>query len=260
MGVAMQRAICALVSAVLSAGLAPLALAADVAPQKTAVPEHLLVRSWTGFHAGANVGYGWADVQSDFSFTGAGNIPLGSSSSNVSGVIGGVQAGYDWQTGNLVFGLETDVQMTGQSGSSFASCPAGVPCGVGGGIRHTEKLVWFGTTRGRVGTTFDGWLVYLTAGAAYGQIKADGVANFPIVPGATMAVGGSETRFGWTVGAGLEGLLVANWSWRVEYLYMDLGNVFLPTATAPPFVVPATLNQSFRFRNNIVRLAINYRL
>ena len=57
--------------------------------------------SWTGFYVGANLGYAWGSIS---------NTNL-----NHSGFAGGVQAGYNWQTQNIVFGAETDLQLTSAS-------------------------------------------------------------------------------------------------------------------------------------------------
>src|SRR5262249_15367643 len=151
------------------------------------------------------------------------------------------------------FGLETDAQWTGQKGSANALCPATstvvpgpclpgltfVPAGaLGTAATLDQKLEWFGTFRGRLGVTgTPSVLLYATAGAAYGTVKTDiGLAGFTPA-GVPVAFSGSsrDTRFGWTVGAGIEAMFAANWSAKVEYLYMDLGTVsstaVFPTAT-----------------------------
>jgi outer membrane immunogenic protein len=109
--------------------------------------------NWTGFYAGINAGYGFG--KSDWS--GAG----GTGSTKPKGFIGGVQLGYNLQTGIWVWGLEADFQYSGMKGSD--SSGTGVCTGAG----CETKLTWFGTGRGRIGYAgWDRWLPYITGGAA----------------------------------------------------------------------------------------------
>ena len=128
------------------------------------------------------------------------------------------------------------------------------------------KLDWFGTARGRVGfLATDRVLLYATGGLAYGHFTA----NAPLVP-----LSWGATRAGWTVGAGAEAAIDRNWSVKLEYLYMDLGNVGGSGATATTVtnalntpglgfntVTTTTLASAFntRFTDNIVRVGVNYR-
>ena len=70
-------------------------------------------------------------------------------------------------------------------------------------------------------------LLYVTGGLAYGGLKTTGAlagVTANLSPG--RVVGSStETRVGWTVGAGVEGMITQNWTAKLEYLYMDLGSV-----------------------------------
>ncbi len=68
--------------------------------------------------------------------------------------------------------------------------------------------------RGRAGYAFDRYLLYATAGAAFGDVKA-GYSNHPA---------SDTTEPGWTVGAGVEGSFAPHWSAKVEYLFVDLNN------------------------------------
>ena len=137
---------------------------------------------WTGLYAGLNIGYEWGKVTN--------------SSVDPSGVAGGGQLGYNWQTGQFVFGAETDIQISGAD-DTFAPWKFSNP--------------WFGTLRGRVGYAVNNVLLYGTAGLAYGNLKAE--------------VGGldeNKTLVGWTAGLGMEVGFTPNWSAKVDYLYMDL--------------------------------------
>src|SRR5713101_1231828 len=97
------------------------------------------------------------------------------SRNDVNGVIGGAQAGYNWQASNWLFGLEADIQGSGEKGSSTIVC---VACGDGPSniiSNLTHKLDWFGTVRGRAGILVTPTvLLYGTGGLAYGDVKTGG--------------------------------------------------------------------------------------
>ena len=147
-------------------------------------PAPVGVFNWRGAYAGLNVGYEWGKV------TG--------SSINPSGVAGGGQFGFNWQSGQFVFGGETDLQLSGAD-DTFAPYKFSNP--------------WFGTLRGRAGIALDNILLYATAGLAYGDLKAE---QFGLTE--------TKTHIGWTGGLGMEVGFTPNWSAKVEYLYMDLGD------------------------------------
>ena len=163
------------------------AKAADL-PYRPAQPytvnQPLNAFSWAGPYLGANLGYGWGSVD---------NNPT-----KPSGLLGGAQAGYNWQSGQFVYGLEGDNQASGAS-DTFAPWKFSNP--------------WFGTARGRVGYGFNNILVYATGGLAFGEVKAE-----------TFGLSESHTSIGWTLGAGAEIGLSQNWSAKVEYLYVDLND------------------------------------
>jgi outer membrane immunogenic protein len=185
---------------------------------------------WTGFYLGGNVGWGWSSGDGTLWVTGLGGVPL---SSDGNGFQGGVQAGYNWQTGPFVVGLETDFQGSSGSGDINAT-----------GLTGTLKNPWFGTIRGRLGYAQDNWLLYLTGGGLYGE------ANFDGTLATTGAFSSSTTYWSWTVGAGVETMLWDRWSAKLEYLYAGTPSDF----PSPPgtVAVDGTIN------TNIVRVGVNY--
>jgi len=234
-----------------------------------ALPPAVAAFSWTGFYVGGNVGYSWGNSDNDWSvlnpiFFPGGSINCGSvasigvcaatDSNKLTGVIGGVQAGYNWQTANLVFGIETDIQASCQKGSQIFNATFPLPIFApfdrsSATAQYTEKLLWFGTLRGRAGVTVNNLLVYATGGLAYGEVSTDGsittsggninglgfAPNCPpggFVSGCALAAWSNHvTRAGWTLGAGFEYAIAATgWSWKVEYLHVDLGRA---TTTFP---------------------------
>jgi outer membrane immunogenic protein len=282
------------------------ALAADL-PVKA--PPPVVVYNWTGFYVGGNGGYSWgraSTTQTDQldtpgfvrAFNPAGveitTIPglaqtfpqtflvppttgATSASSKVNGFVGGAQIGYNWQVDrSWVLGFETDFQWSGERGSVNV-CSAGCVLGASAiGIANTS-LNWFGTARGRVGfLATQTLMVYATGGLAYGRINNDYASGINQV-GDPLATGSiRSTRLGWTAGAGVEGKIDQHWSWKAEYLYMDLGSVSTTltpaTATATGPLIPTRDNfiqasvvstnsaqVATRFTDSIFRFGINYR-
>ncbi len=189
--------------------------------------------SWTGFYAGINGGYAWG--QSSWS-----DPAIGANSGNfkTSGGLVGGQLGYNWQTGAVVFGIESDADWMSVKGSTTG--PGGV-CLVDGGGQCKTQQNWIGTTRARVGYVFDRWLPYVTGGVAYGNIQA-------VQPTGTS----SNTDVGWSAGAGVEYAINRNWSAKLEYLHIDLGTAtFMGAASGTPtLAVPVT--------DELVRAGVNY--
>jgi outer membrane immunogenic protein len=194
---------------------------------------------------------------------------------NLDGVVGGGQVGYNWQVQNWVLGLEGDIQGTDEKGSRSFTCPTGVcsrgiplnivlPNGVilftpGPAVPVTmsQKIDWFGTVRGRAGVLVDPkMLFYATGGLAYGEVKTS--ETIGVVP---TAFSSTTTNVGWTVGAGVEGVLGGNWTAKLEYLYVDLGKVsgsYLTPFTA--FGVGfLTSSYSTRITDNLLRVGVNYK-
>jgi outer membrane immunogenic protein len=260
------------------------ASAADLARPYTKAPPLIEpVWSWTGFYVGANGGYSWGRSRTDASFfntvTGVPVVlPAGSVTSSgfdMNGGVAGGQAGYNWQTNNWVWGLEADIQWSGEKGRTSYLCSAtliGGPCLPGltflpPGVTGTtltldQNLQWFGTVRGRAGILATPQvLLYATGGLAYGSIKTTGTlagTTGILVIGPVGSVGSTtDTRVGWTVGAGIEGKITRDWSAKLEYLYMDLGRFDSgPFSLAPASTIG--VNVSSRFTDHILRAGINY--
>jgi outer membrane immunogenic protein len=190
---------------------------------------------------------------------------------NLNGVVGGGQIGYNWQMQSWLWGFEADIQGTGEKGTRNFLCTTGVctpatsvpgilPIIIPGPavpVALTQKIDWFGTVRGRAGVLVTPKvLLYATGGLAYGEVNTSETVG--VVP---TAFSTNSTNVGWTVGAGIEGAIGGNWTARLEYLYVDLGKVsgsFLTTIPATPAGVIAS-NYSSHFTDNVLRVGINYR-
>jgi outer membrane immunogenic protein len=286
----------------LTSTLATSATAADM-PVKAPIIPPVAVYDWTGFYAGLNVGYSWgrSSTYDTFYDSGTGTILSAATAKfNMNGAIGGGQVGYNWEWNRWVFGLEADIQGSGQKGSALFNCLGGTPtllttaAAVNGVCTQghfgdtapfnvlgfpvaesvSENLKWFGTVRGRIGPTITPTvLVYATGGLAYGEVDTNGFvysANVlgpqgvnggtSIVP-VTTTFGSASTRVGWTVGAGIEGVVTGNWTVKAEYLYIDLGTVSgnsLTPVVAPSGALLGTTYSS-HITDNIVRVGFNYK-
>jgi len=233
--------------------------------------------NWSGFYLGGNVGYSWGKSNDTSAFTNGAGTTLSTSigSSNLDGVVGGGQAGYNWQVQNWVWGLEGDIQATGERGSRDISCPVGLctPSTVLPGFRALvilvpgaavpasldQKIEWFGTVRARAGVLVTPRvLFYATGGLAYGEVNSR-----ETIGGSSFSA--SDTRVGYTVGGGIEGALGGNWTAKLEYLYVDLGRTSGSFATPIPafgagVVANGTLTSSYNshITDNVLRVGVNY--
>jgi outer membrane immunogenic protein len=270
--------------------LVQLASAADL-PRKAPPIVMPAAPAWTGWYAGINVGgHCLANDHMSVSTTGGFNPPggfnpaivsqaaagatttLSSGSNDRCGFIGGGQLGYNWQSANLVFGVETDIQgISGRSnftGATAVQTNNGVP--INTHIDASKRVDWLGTLRGRIGfLTTPTMLLYATGGLAYGGVKSDiaiSQVHLSSDTSGTTAASLSDTRAGWTVGAGAEWMFApSRWTAKIEYLYYDLGNIAYSAGTlngafTNGFVrYGITPQVSTRFDGHIVRLGLNYR-
>ncbi|HEY6022549.1 MAG TPA: outer membrane beta-barrel protein, partial [Pseudolabrys sp.] len=210
--------------------------------------------SWTGFYIGVNGGYGVArDPSALFNFT---NPPPGTQqfadSWNLApaGVLGGIQAGYNYQIDRWVFGIEADFQGSDQKDSVCLICST-----ASGAAFVDQKMPWFGTVRGRIGWAAGPILSYFTGGWAYGRVETN--LSFGSAAAGFAGASTRDNRSGWTIGTGLEAALAGNWTAKVEYLYASLGT------TEVPFVNSTTgfsrTMVTSEIRNRIIRAGLNYR-
>ncbi|HZP79316.1 MAG TPA: outer membrane beta-barrel protein [Pseudolabrys sp.] len=164
--------------------------------------------NWAGWYAGVNVGYEWGQIHNN--------------NTNPTGLAGGVQGGYNWQSGQFVFGGETDLQVSGAD-DTFAP--------------YKFSNTWFGTLRGRAGIAVNNMLFYGTLGLAYGGLK-----------GENLGLSETKTHLGWAGGAGFEFGLTPQWSARAEYMYMNLSDR----------AYSVTGGVSNGLSANILRFGVNY--
>jgi outer membrane immunogenic protein len=257
-------------------GGAVAAQAADL-PTTKAPPAPVFVPppfTWTGFYVGLNAGAIWSMGNRTTSLYVpaaatwiASYWPPNLGSSNT-GFIGGGQAGYNWQTGAFVLGVETDFDGTTLSRTfNYTSIPFAVTTPYPGDILSVNakaSLDWLGTTRARLGfvaTPDNRLMIYATGGVAYGG----GSSNFSAFDSQNnifLSGSPSSSRVGWTVGGGVEYAITNNWTIKGEYLYYNLGSTSFtsfptgPFSTAFPGVVAYN---KYTFDGSIVRAGVNYK-
>src|SRR6185437_1481359 len=227
--------------------------AADMAPVYKAPPA-VAVRplSWSGFYVGGHIGAGWLSKDWNNVAASSGGSFVGHLGSlSATGAIGGLQAGYNFQSANWVFGVETAWAWTDLNGSFVAADP-----NFG---KASSRINWIGTLVGRAGMTFDRLLLYVGGGGAWTREKDDLAQIDPGSPGA--AWHGSDTKFGWTVLAGVEYAIDQHWSARVQYNYYDFGTASLNLNATTP--VDITFTPSFALDTPLqvhaVTVGVNYR-
>jgi outer membrane immunogenic protein len=256
------------------------AQAADLPTRKEA-PAPVFVPppfTWTGFYVGVNAGGIWPSgsrsatlvAPAAFAFPVSTFFPGGLGSQSA-GFLGGGQAGYNWQTGAFVLGVETDFDGTTLSKSTNST---GTPF-IGGtvpalllgdtlSIHAKTSLSWLGTTRGRVGfvaTPDNRLMIYATGGVAYGG----GSSNFSVFDAATGSFWSgnpSSTRVGWTIGGGVEYALTNNITIKGEYLYADLGSSSFNSLgnTAAVINFPGVaVSGKIDYNASIFRAGVNYK-
>jgi outer membrane immunogenic protein len=201
---------------------------------------------WTGFYVGGTFGGVWArsTVGNDpaSAFGGYFNpFYFSDFTTNGAGVIGGAEAGYNWQVANWVLGLEVD--FSGSSLNHTVASPYPFLTDT-----FQTRLNWLSTVRGRIGYASNGWLVYGTGGAAFASLK-DSYYSTPL---ASVAAPRS-TVAGWTVGGGVEYALTDHWTVKAEYLHVGFENRTATDTSGFGYIF------DFRDRVDIGRVGINYK-
>lgn len=182
-------------------------------------PAYVDTRTWSGPYIGIVGAYGFGD----YDITGA--------TVDATGGQVGLTLGYNFQSGNWVFGVEGDANYSFINGDGV--------CGPGAtGCELSNKYLI--TARGRLGYSFGSFMPYITGGGAFGDLKIErgGVEE-------------KDSRFGYTIGAGLEYAFSRSWSVKGEYLYVDLGTFDCTQACIPARTVDYT--------TSLIRVGVNYR-
>jgi outer membrane immunogenic protein len=252
------------------AALSGPAVAADLPMKAPAAAPAYYAPSWAGFYIGGNIGVTrqearWDDFDQGALVSGsegAGGciFDCNSNVQNKTGFIGGGQIGWNLQSGSLVYGVEADISgLDGKMSTDFSPLRGNLNTSI------TQGIDWLATFRGRAGLAVDRTMVYITGGAAVGGVKnavasvcaGDALAKGRCDSTDNIFLGSDDTRWGWTIGGGIEHMLTPNWTLRAEGLFVDLGQ------TGVIRTINTSSNETFsgRFSNQVVigRLGVNYK-
>jgi outer membrane immunogenic protein len=184
----------------------------------------------------------------------------GNLADNPRGLLGGFEVGANRPTGAFIYGFATDLSHAGIRDNVIG--PFLIPP-FNFMTMDGQRLEWFGTLRARAGVTFDRSLLFITGGLAYGRasVSTSAIDTSANICGGTIkfCVSGYSQSWmaGWTLGAGWEYAVAANWSAKLEYLYYDLG--MISNSMVDILAPPDNFRGSTDIRGNIVRVGLNYK-
>ena len=150
------------------------------------------VADWSGLYLGGHAGYLWGDVDVD-----------GFDDSDIEGFIWGGLGGFNFQSDNLVFGIEADFGFTDADGSDFDSADLSYE------MKHNAHI------RARLGMDMDMFMPFIAGGLAVGKFEVTEQGG---------AVDDSNTMWGFTIGGGVDVRPMEHLVIRAEYLYDDYGS------------------------------------
>ena len=225
------------------------AAAADLAARpytKAPPPMIATVYDWSGFYIGVNGG--WGTSQNCWTNTAAGGVAVAPATEGChdadGGTVGG-QIGYRWQAGNWVFGLEAQGNWADFNGSnaSLVAVPA----------INRSKIDAFGLFTGQVGYAANNVLFYVKGGAAVTDNRYEGLVSGTVIDRS------EQTRWGGTVGAGVEYAFAPNWSFGVEYNHLFMGTQNYNFRGVGGFAGFNVRNDDIKQDADLVTARVNYR-
>lgn len=266
--------------------LASPALAADLPSRAAPAPilAPVPVSNWAGVYVGAHVGALFSEQDTRLGFLAVNCSVCGANETRTAGfdgygksstgLMGGLQAGLNWQTGSFVYGLEADFSLAGIDERRRIAIPAATLAGAGlaaitdpvDGFSgdFSSTIDWLATARGRLGVSFGTFMIYGTGGAAFAHTETEaryvGLAGSPLAA-VPVSAKDSDVQVGWTIGAGIEAMLMPNLSVKAEYLYADFGSTtrqFGYYINNPVAVRQSTFADE-ELSVQIVRVGLNYR-
>jgi outer membrane immunogenic protein len=259
-------------SAIVGLGASSPSSAADLPVKASVYNAPVMAGSnWSGWYIGLNAGGNWGTSQTSTTVsngtTGVFFIPaavnginsIGAPTDfNTSGFTGGVHGGYNYQMGQWMLGLEADFGYFRSAGTN--SVTGFIAAGVPATITSSISTDWLFTLRPRLGIISNNWLFYGTGGLAVTRLNANW--NFLSTTGAliTESASVSATKFGWTVGGGVETALPGKFTLGVEYLYANFGSVSTNNGAffaAGVGILTNPVNQNASLQSNIVRLRLS---
>jgi outer membrane immunogenic protein len=206
--------------------------------------------NWNGFYMGGHLG--WARSESTWNSNVFSSDPdflfgsLGGTSTN--GFVGGGQMGYNWAFNNILLGIEGQISATDLGRSRTFG-----PNVFGDTLTLSADVNWIGSLTGKLGFTANNWLFYMKGGGAWAD--ADAALTAAIAGVGVFTASRSNTRSGWTIGAGVEWGFAPNWSALVEYQYYDFGGRTFTTPAIFGVGVPVNVETDIQ----TLKFGVNYR-
>lgn len=254
----------AAIGALLNAGSAN---AADVAPASAPV-WNFSQYNWDGFYAGVVAGAAWGQYDPRTSTVADGYVKApGAAAINAAGIqtitptgfVSGIEGGYNWRSGNWLFGIEADMQavhLNGATNSGAVPYP-GNPA-LAFTVTSYGNADWLFTARPRIGfITPNNWLLYATGGLAASQLQTD----FSFVDDNDALESGRVNTFktGYAVGAGIEAPLSSQLSVKADYLHVAFGNTSGAETANNLAAFPAQVfSHSSDLNADLFRAGLNY--
>ena len=221
--------------------------AADLPRRSAPAAAPLPVFSWAGAYVGGSLGFvrgagKTSDLDNyDYSLT---------YQTSANAALASVNAGYNFQIGNLVYGVEADIGLTNAAGKIEYYGPSWPSCA----YCSKNEISSLGSVRARLGYSFDRALVYVTGGLAFGKVNNFWAFNHEAANDDTASE--SKWRAGWALGAGVEYAIDRNWTVRAEGTYYDLGSKTMVTADGG-----FKIGYAFKSSNtaSVARVGLNYK-
>ena len=221
---------------------------------------HAAAMRWTGAYIGAHAGF--IDTMTTFDFaatplaacvavTGSAADCRTSGDLNANSLTGGIQAGYNHQLDSWVWGVEADFAWRGHDPAKAVFVPA-----LGVVQDFAESTGWLATLRTRLGFAYYRGFFYATGGLALSSVSHTLSFHDPLSVLAPLVVQESRVRTGWTTGVGVEYALTTHWTFKGEYLFVDLGSAGVATPATGGWW-PTTTN--FMEQEHLLRAGLNYR-
>ena len=243
------------------------AMAADVpVPVPVYMPPPVVaIPGWAGLYFGATVGGHWSkdDITTttsvaNYGAAGAATLDaLSPVSITAKGAIAGVQAGYNFQFGRVVAGIEADVSWLAGTNTRTLIAP-GLARATPVALSNSPQGSVLVTLRPRLGITFDAVLAYVTGGLAFETVKTTDA----VVANAIETTNDSASHTGWTFGGGLEYALPKGWLLKAEYLYVSIGifDVTIGCVSSAGFtcVTAADVVVHHKYTDNIFRVGVSH--